>query len=65
MPNRWTWARIREVLIAKGYTCVKHPGRGHGHFYEIAYPDGGSSRLFDTVEEVRDAYGFHSDEGEG
>ena len=58
MP-RWTWKKMSEWLTAKGYLCFT--GRSHGFRYYSVIPPGAddnSKTMFDTVEEVRDAYGF-------
>ena len=63
-PIRWTWARMVEVLVSKGYACGKASRYGRVS-YEVFTPfaTGGLMRRFDTVEEVRDAFGFHDDKG--
>jgi len=55
-----------EVLVSKGYACGVLTMHGR-RVYEVIEPDpscvdlGGFKARFDTVEEVRDAYGFHDD----
>ena len=57
--KRWTWKRISEALAAKGYACGVRTMNGR-RVYEIFNPDpyGGFRSRFDTVEEVRDSFGF-------
>jgi hypothetical protein len=58
MP-KWTWKRIAEALHAKGYVCSAQTMHGR-KLYQIVNPDpyGGFRSRFDTVEEVRDSFGF-------
>ena len=62
-PVRWTWAKMVEVLVARGYACGVRTMHGR-KVYEVIHPGGFKAR-FDTVEEIRDSFGFHADEGGG
>ena len=64
-PIRWTWAKMVGALVKQGCSCGKATRHGRVE-YEVFYPGspppiGAFRSRFDTVEEVRDAFGFHDD----
>jgi len=64
--EKWPWKKIVEALTAKGYVCSVFSAHGR-RCYQIVNPDpyGGFRSRFDTVEEVRDSFGFGNPITEG